>query len=104
MEKTICFATWKGKGLRGRVWSRKGAKGVEVGTARMCRKIQGLRLIILTIFLKGLKKLFYGVFLTFLKNTLFYEDEVQEEVLKFRSFRPIIYSTFMKRTISGHEA
>ena len=58
VEKTICFASWRGKGLRGGVWSRKVAKGVEVGTARMCRKIQGLRLIILRIFLKGLKKFF----------------------------------------------
>ena len=47
---------------------------------------------------------FYGVFLTFLKNTLFYEDKLQDEVQKLCSFRPIIYSTFMKRTISDREA
>ena len=31
-------------------------------------------------------------------------DEVQEEVQELCSFRPIIYNTFMKRTISDREA
>ena len=80
MEKTICFVSWKAKGLRGGVWRGKGAKGVEVGTARMCRKIQGLRLKILSIISRGLKTFILCCVFDILQKYIFYDDEVQEEV------------------------